>query len=120
MSDDGRTPPEGWRQRQISVIDVLERNRVNAVAFANKYDWRHMAGDLTALAAVVAESLANAQTAGVTLPWHVAAGSLLAASVIFSKISKSLSEPSPPPVVVAVSDSASLPARTIPSTTVTP
>lgn len=118
MDDEQHTPAESPNAKTLMSLAQLAEG--NPMTFQNKYDWRHMAGDLTALAAVVAESLANAQTAGVTLPWHVAAGSLLAASVIFSKISKSLSEPSPPPVVVAVSDSASLPARTIPSTTVTP
>lgn len=90
------------------------------MSYQNNLNWKHVAGDVALVGAAVCEALASAQTDGMTLPWHITAAGLVLASSVFAKVSHSLTDPSPPPVVVAVSPVAGSPAVVQPSTVVPP
>ena len=59
-----------------------------------KYDWKHAMITGCGVAAAACEGIAQASGSGLPLPWHLAAGTFLAAAMVFGHIASSLTQPS--------------------------
>ena len=57
------------------------------------YDWKHAALTFSGVATAACEGIAQAAGSGMPLPWHLAAGTFLAAAIILGHVSSSLSAP---------------------------
>lgn len=88
------------------------------MAYQHKFDWKHIVLTICGVGSAVCSALTFAGEHGQAIP--IAAGTLAAIGMVFGYISHSLTSPSPPPVVVAVTPLGSGPATVVSSSVVPP